>query len=340
MPPFPELKDISPPTPPPFSSPEEVQQIVWWIFGGCTGALLLAAVWLWWKWRVRQRAVPPPPQPALDHLHERLAALHPLAATQPAAEIGQKVGDAVRSYLQRQHGLLAHYRTTEELFGTTAAATRRHGAPPPLPFLRPFEDVFTQCDALKFAGASSPLYQRTSLIDAALAATESVRASLARPPITPAPHFPPPLPPLAVSQTPPPLPSSSAPSAPSAPSAQPAPSAPSAPSVPSAPSAPSAQPAPPQPESRRPSIPFPPPLPLPPPADAAAAGKESAEISSADSPSSAQTPDISATVPADATVLPPSFIPAPLVAAVRHRDDAFTHPQPSAFARGADVIPS
>ena len=317
MPPFPELKDISPPTPPPFSSPEEVQQIVWWIFGGCTGALLLAAVWLWWKWRVRQRAVPPPPQPALDHLRERLAALHPLAATQPAAEIGQKVGDAVRSYLQRQHGLLAHYRTTEELFGTTAAATRRHGAPPPLPFLRPFEDVFTQCDALKFAGASSPLYQRTSLIDAALAATESVRASLARPPITPAPHFPPPLPPLAVSQTPPPLPSSSVPSA------QPSPP----------------QPAPPQPESLRPSIPFPPPLP-PAPADAAATGTESAEISSADSPSSAQTPDISATVPADATVLPPSFIPAPLVAAVRHRDDAFTHPQPSAFARGADVIPS
>lgn len=316
MPPFPELKDISPPTPPPFSSPEEVQQIVWWIFGGCAGALLLAAVWLWWKWRVRQRAVPPPPQPALDHLRERLAALHPLAATQPAAEIGQKVGDAVRSYLQRQHGLLAHYRTTEELFGTTAAATRRHGAPPPLPFLRPFEDVFTQCDALKFAGASSPLYQRTSLIDAALAATESVRASLARPPITPAPHspphFPPPLPPLAVSQTPPPLPSSSAPSA---------------------------QPAPPQPESLRPSIPFPPPLP-PAPADAVAAGTESAEISSADSPSSAQTPDMSPTVTAAATVVPPPFIPAPLVAAVRHRDDAFTHPQPSAFARGADVIPS
>ena len=310
MPPFPELKDISPPTPPPFSSPEEVQQIVWWIFGGCAGALLLAAVWLWWKWRVRQRAVPPPPQPALDHLRERLAALHPLAATQPAAEIGQKVGDAVRSYLQRQHGLLAHYRTTEELFGTTTAATRRHGAPPPLPFLRPFEDVFTQCDALKFAGASSPLYQRTSLIDAALAATESVRASLARPPITPAPHFPPPLPPLAVSQTPPPLPSISAPSVPSA---QPTPP----------------QPTPPQPESLRPSIPFPPPLP-PAPADAAAA----------DSPASAQTPDISPTVPAAATVLPPPFIPAPLMAAVRHRDDAFTHPQPSAFARGADVIPS
>ena len=324
MPPFPELKDISPPTPPPFSSPEEVQQIVWWIFGGCAGALLLAAVWLWWKWRVRQRAVPPPPQPALDHLRERLAALHPLAATQPAVEIGQKVGDAVRSYLQRQHGLLAHYRTTEELFGTTAAATRRHGAPPPLPFLRPFEDVFTQCDALKFAGASSPLYQRTSLIDAALAATESVRASLARPPITPPPHFPPPLPPLAVSQTPPPLPSSSAPSVPSAQPASPQPPP---------------QPAPPQPESLRPSIPFPPPLP-PAPADAAAAGTESAEISSADSPSSAQTPDISATVPVGATVLPPPFIPAPLLAAVRHRDDAFTHPQPSAFARGADVIPS
>jgi hypothetical protein len=45
-------------------------------------------------------------------------------------------------------------------------------------------------------------------------------------------------------------------------------------------------------------------------------------------------------VPVGATVAPPPFIPAPLVAAVRHRDDAFTHPQPSAFARGADVIPS
>ena len=328
MPPFPELKDISPPTPPPFSSPEEVQQLVWWIFGGCTGALLLAAVWLWWRWRVRQHIVPPPPQPALDHLRERLAALHPLAATQPAAEIGQKVGDAVRSYLQRQHGLLARYRTTEELFGTTTAATRRHGAPPPLPFLRPFEDVFTQCDALKFAGASSPLYQRTSLIDAALAATESVRASLALPPIPPPPHFPPPLPPppLVASHTPPPLP-------------LPLPS--SVPSVPSVPSAQSTPPQPesPQPESLRPSIPFPPPLP-PAPADAAAAGTESADISPADSPASAQTPDLSATVPAAATVLPPPFIPAPLVAAVRHRDDAFTHPQPSAFARGADVIPS
>jgi hypothetical protein len=60
----------------------------------------------------------------------------------------------------------------------------------------------------------------------------------------------------------------------------------------------------------------------------------------ADSPASTQTPDISATVPVGATVVPPPFIPAPLVAAVRHRDDAFTHPQPSAFARGADVIPS
>jgi hypothetical protein len=300
MPPFPELKDISPPTPPPFSSPEEVQQIVWWIFSGCTGALLLAAVWLWWKWRVRQRAVPPRPQPALDHLHERLAALHPLAATQPAAEIGQKVGDAVRSYLQRQHGLLARYRTTEELFGTTTTA-RRHGAPPPLPFLRPFEDVFTQCDALKFAGASSPLYQRTSLIDAALAATESVRASLARPPISP-PPLPPPLPPppLAASDTPPPLPLSPAPLSSS----------------------------------------LPPPLP-PAPADAATASAKPAETNPADSPAFVKTHDAPAAIPAvGAAILPPPFIPAPLMAAVRHRDDAFTHPQPSAFARGADVIPS
>jgi hypothetical protein len=304
MPPFPELKDISPPTPPPFSSPEEVQQIVWWIFSGCTGALLLAAVWLWWKWRVHQRAVPPRPQPALDHLHERLAALHPLAATQPAAEIGQKVGDAVRSYLQRQHGLLARYRTTEELFGTTTTA-RRHGAPPPLPFLRPFEDVFTQCDALKFAGASSPLYQRTSLIDAALAATESVRASLARPPISP-PPLPPPLPPppLAASDTPPPLPLSPAPLSSS----------------------------------------LPPPLP-PAPADAATASAKPAETNPADSPAFVKTHDVPTAIPAaipavGAAILPPPFIPAPLMAAVRHRDDAFTHPQPSAFARGADVIPS
>ena len=211
MPPFPELKDISPPTPPPFSSPEEVQALVWQVFGGVTALLVIAGVWLWWRWRVRRSKAPPLPQPALDQLRERLAALQTQAGTAAPAALAEQVSQFIRTYLQREHGLMARYRTTEELLGTTRGP-RRADAPPPLPFLRPFADVFPLCDTLKFAGSGASAAMLSPLIDRALAATEEVRIALAPRPVAAAASAPPlppalPAPPdTAPAAAPPPVP--------------------------------------------------------------------------------------------------------------------------------------
>jgi len=205
MPPFPELKDITPPTPPPFSSPDEVQALVWQVFAGVVVVVLLGTLWLWWRWRARRAAPPPLPRSALDQLRDHLASLQSNPEALPARDLGHEVAGAVRSYLQREHGLMARYRTTEELFGTHRGP-RRADAPPPLPFLRPFAEVFTRCDSLKFDGPGGPGSPRHELVALALRATEDVRAALAPRPHPPAggmPPLPPPLPPPADPAAPP-----------------------------------------------------------------------------------------------------------------------------------------
>ncbi len=260
MPPFPELKDISPPSPPPFSSPEEIQALVWQIFGAVAAVVLIAAAWLWWRWRVRRAQPPPLPQPALDQLRDRLTALHPQLATLPPAAIGEQVSHALRTYLQREHGLMARYRTTEELLGTSSGL-RRPDAPPPLPFLRPFAEVLPLCDTLKFAGSGLGSAAAAQLIDRALAATSDVRAALAQPPVMPPP--PPPEPTdatggfSATAEPPPVSPEPAPPPATEAAAANPPPARPSAPPVPPAPgsmaAAPTPAPSPPPPRDALPT---------------------------------------------------------------------------------------
>ena len=192
MPPFPELKDITPPTPPPFSSPEEIQALVWMVFGGVVALVVLGLLWLWWRRRTRHQAPPLLPRSPLDQLRDRLASLQSSPEPLPATQLGHEVAGAVRSYLQREHGLMARYRTTEELFGTHRGP-RRSEAPPPLPFLQPFAEVFTRCDALRFTKPGQLNDRRSELITLALQATDQVRTALAPRPI-PSPGTPPPLP--------------------------------------------------------------------------------------------------------------------------------------------------
>lgn len=307
MPPFPELKDITPPTAPPFSSPEEVEALIWQIFGGVTVLALLAALWLWWRWRLRRSRMPVLPKPPLDHLRDQLAALQSRNPNPPPTEVAHEVADAVRSYLQREHGLMARYRTTEELFGT-GRGPGRVDAPPPLPFLRPFADVFARCDSLKFAGAGAAGPLASELIDRALAATEAARTALAS---LPAPVIPPPLPP---------------------------------PPTPGAPETGASSPSTPPPLPTLPANPpaLPPALPrseVPGAAKAAADTTSVASAGEADALTSAPPP----IQPAPGIVPEVSLIPAapihPASRALTHRSDAFTHPPSAAFARGADVIP-
>lgn len=187
MPPFPELHDITPPTAPPLSSPEEIQRyVVLPLFGAIVLLLLIALLWRWWQARRRQAALPPLPIDPAEAARRALEALRSLADTCTPADFGREVASIVRHYLQRAHGLRAAQMTTPELIGP---AGQPFGAPP-LPFVRPFASVLTRCDALKFAGPALPLSERERLIDETLAALEEVRrwALTAAAPLPPPPQ--------------------------------------------------------------------------------------------------------------------------------------------------------
>jgi hypothetical protein len=172
MPPFPELKEITPPTPPPLSSPEEIQRVVWLVFAAVVVVMALGVLWLWWRSRERNRRAPPLPLSAQEEARRRLAHLESLAPQLEGPALGQQVCEVIRHYLERQHGLLARYRTTEELLGAVHNLTT-----PPLPFLRPFAGVLRRCDDLKFAGFAFPSTERSALVRETLAALN------ARPPL-------------------------------------------------------------------------------------------------------------------------------------------------------------
>jgi hypothetical protein len=182
MPPFPELKDITPPAPPPFSSPEEIQRVVWLVYAGVIAAAVLAGLWVWWRARRRHRRPPPLPLSPVETARRELERLRALAPELEPAALGHQLVEVLRRFLERRHGMLARYRTTDELLGAA-----RHRSTPPLPFLLPFAEVLTRCDNLKFAGLELPAGERTALVAAA-------RAALDTPPTDPAPAPPPPPP--------------------------------------------------------------------------------------------------------------------------------------------------
>ena len=170
MPPFPELKDITPPAAPPLSSPEEIQRVVWLVFAGVVAVAALVTLWWWWRSRRRNRRPPPLPLSAVEEARRRLAQLEAMAPQLDGPALGQQVCEVIRHFLERHHGLLARYRTTEELLG----AARRRTAPP-LPFLRPFAAVLRRCDDLKFAGTAVPVSDRSALVKETLAALDLPR---------------------------------------------------------------------------------------------------------------------------------------------------------------------
>ncbi len=188
MPPFPELKDITPPTAPPLSSPVEVQMIVTVAFFALVGLGLALGLVFWIRASLRRRRLPPLPVTAATEARRALENLRSRAGTLSAAEFGQHASDILRRYLQREHGLLALYRTTEELFGRST----RPGAPPPLPQVRPFEPVLQAADALKFAGPTPTAADFSSLVDQAMAAIHYAEEKITLPvTAAPAPQAPP-----------------------------------------------------------------------------------------------------------------------------------------------------
>lgn len=172
MPPFPELKDITPPTAPPLSSPEEIQlYVVLPIFCTLLAVLALFCLWAWWRWRGRRAKMPPLPVAADEAAARALEDVRGRAGTLAPAELGREVAGIVRGYLQRAHGLRAGQQTTEELLGRTRPVP---GAPP-LPFVKPFDAVLARCDALKFSGPVLAAGESDRLLDATRAALDEER---------------------------------------------------------------------------------------------------------------------------------------------------------------------
>ncbi|MGI8603618.1 MAG: hypothetical protein ACR2OZ_11555 [Verrucomicrobiales bacterium] len=163
MPPFPELRDIAPPVEP----PDPARVIVWSVFGAIVAVGLFLALIAWVRWIRRHPRLPPLPLSAGTAALRELGELKALAGTLDSAELAGAVSESLRHYLQRARGLLARYRTTDEMIGRNGG-----GGPPPLPFLRTFEPVLRGCDRIKYGRIESARAERMMLVEQAIAAVE------------------------------------------------------------------------------------------------------------------------------------------------------------------------
>jgi hypothetical protein len=90
-----------------------------------------------------------------------LEELRPASQSLSTPELAARVTEVIRTYLHRQFGILARYRTTQEIL----AQRRDPSTPPPAPALRHFEDFLLETDALNY-GQNTEASQ--SLIDRAM----------------------------------------------------------------------------------------------------------------------------------------------------------------------------
>lgn len=163
---FPEIKDAPNFAPPPgqewvFAQPLTWPLPVWGLFLG--GLCLLGLVWYL---RLRRPALILPPAPPLATqvvAINLLEDLRPEAPNLTSVELAARVTEIIRTYLHRQFGILAKYRTTQEIL----AQRRDPTLPPPPPALRLFEDFMLTVDALNYRREGAPAL---TLIDEAIAA--------------------------------------------------------------------------------------------------------------------------------------------------------------------------
>lgn len=170
---FPPIQDTPNFTPPP--GPEWVfaQPLGWpwgvWVLLITSSLLLLLALYL--KLR-RPHQVWPPAPPLATHVLaiNLLEELRPKESELSALELAARVTEIIRTYLHRQFGILARFRTTPEIL----AQRRDPTVPPPAPALRPFEDFLMHVDTLNYSRSSAP---PQGLIDEAI---DTIRKSHAQ----------------------------------------------------------------------------------------------------------------------------------------------------------------
>lgn len=135
-----------------------------WAWGLAVLALCAAAGLIWWRWRRRHFSSTRPPAPPLANQVLAMTLLEDLrsqADALPPPQVGQRVAEIVRTFLHRQFGILARYRTTEEIL----ALRRDASTPPPPPAVRVFEDFLLHLDAVNYGSARSDGPGGNSLVD-------------------------------------------------------------------------------------------------------------------------------------------------------------------------------
>lgn len=117
-------------------------------------ALLTALAFLVFGKRRRAARSRPPrlPQPPGEIAVAELEQIKSGATQLSAVEIAERVSAAIDTYIHRQHGVPARFRTVDEL-------TRRRSDddPPPLPAIQRFAPVLEHLETLKF---SSPVRKK------------------------------------------------------------------------------------------------------------------------------------------------------------------------------------
>lgn len=193
MPEFPKIKDIAEPVEP---AVHLGPPWLWWAGVAALSLMVLIGIVLWIRSarrRVRFPGLPSLPEKialqALESLRQRAEVLTP-------EEFANELSQTVRTFLQRQTGILALYSTSPEMLGERS----RPDEPPPPPAITAFREVFLASDILKYgAPRTDKTTQTGQLIDSAiaairLAALPPAAASAAPSPPAPVRSAPPPLP--------------------------------------------------------------------------------------------------------------------------------------------------
>lgn len=147
----------------------------WWLWVSIALAALLMA-WLLSRLLKKPQVSLPPAPPLANHVMAMtlLEQLRPQAASLPAKELAARVTEVIRTYLHRQFGILAKYRTSQEIL----AQRRDPHSPPALPAVRAFEDFLLTSDTLNYgAKLDAPQSFIDEAIDTIRRSQDSLSAS-------------------------------------------------------------------------------------------------------------------------------------------------------------------
>jgi hypothetical protein len=161
LPEFPDIKDA-----PEFNPPADLAHgWPWYVWLVMLGVIILAAGLLVRYVRQSRAAELPPPPPGSpsEQAIQLLQDLQGREAGLSMQQLCQQVVQVIRTWMHHCFGLLANYRTTEEIL----AIRSNPDQPPPPPVLKDFQDFLLETNALSY-GAVAAGRSKQDIVDEAI----------------------------------------------------------------------------------------------------------------------------------------------------------------------------